>query len=397
MKEKNKVYLLLVILMILIFLCKLILNVKTLNYKLKYNKETFSISETYKNKNYYIEIKYLDKVYPIRINSDKNKRKIVNKIYSYKDNDYECILPLINDEIKIDILCYKDNILYNYKDIIGLNSKLDEYIKNIGEYEIDKFSDNISVDKTINTIKYYKNNIVDRIVAITTYKGLIISGMGIELFKNDVYNNKISAFVDNYYLIANYDNIYDFDYFYVVNLTTRNIEKIKLKDRISLDSYIQGIVDNKVYLYDKDNEKQYKIDVIKKEIDLISLGDNIKYYKNNKWEFINKSKANKEIYFDYTSLSNNFTDYDQVKESDYYYYLFKKIDDKYNLYRVDKNNLGVYKYIGNIPTLSINTKDNYIYYVYNNKLYYYSDNTGLKTLLEDAELSFNNTIKYYIY
>ena len=36
-------------------------------------------------------------------------------------------------------------------------------------------------------------------------------------------------------------------------------------------------------------------------------------------------------------------------------------------------------------------------YIYKDKLYYYSDNIGLKTLLENSELEFNETIKYYIY
>ena len=74
-----------------------------------------------------------------------------------------------------------------------------------------------------------------------------------------------------------------------------------------------------------------------------------------------------------------------------------KKNNYYELYRVDKNNIDIYKFIGVVPTKLIYTKDNYIYYEHNNKLYFYSDALGTRTLLEDSELSFNNTIKYYIY
>lgn len=377
-------------------MCRMILKIDTINYKLKYKDEQFAIRETYKDNNYYIEIKN-SKIYPIRIYNSNKKRKIISEIYYYKDKTHECILPIIDGKVDIDMMCYKGDTLFDYNTIIGDNSELDNYVKSIDLYDANKFKNDISNEKNIGTVKLYRNNNINNVVAITTYKGLILSGMEIELFKNDIYNNKISTFVDKYYLIADYDNAYEFQYFYVVNLLSRNIDKIKAKDSISLDSYIQGIVDNKVYLYDIDNENQYEIDIENKKINIVSSNDNIKFYKNNKWQTINKIKANKEIYFDYTSLNNDFSDYDYVIEGKDYYYLLNKNNDVYDLYRLDKNNIDIIKFIKSITTTSIYYKDNYIYYTYDNKLYYYSDNTGFKILLEDAELGFNNKIKYYIY
>ena len=40
---------------------------------------------------------------------------------------------------------------------------------------------------------------------------------------------------------------------------------IKLKNKISTDSYINGVVDKKIYLTDKDNLIQYKIDPKKRK------------------------------------------------------------------------------------------------------------------------------------
>ncbi len=392
MKDKTKKYILLIVLIILIIICKLLLDVDYLTYSLKYENETFNIKESYKSENLYIEIKHLDKIYPIRLNN-KNKR-IIKNIYYYKDKTVECILPII-DNTSLDMMCYKEDILYNYFDIKGENKELDKYVESIKEYDIDIFMNKEEIKNEKNTITIFNNDDISKNIAITTYKGLIIDGMEIELFKNDIYNNKISTFVDSFYLSADYNKEYEFNDFYLINIKTKNIEKIKTKFDISLDSYIQGIVNDKVYLYDKDNENQYEIDVSNKMVKLISSKDKIKYYRSNKWEIINKPSA--ELYFDYIPFSKDFIRYDYVIESGYYYYLFKLDNNKYNLYRVDKENIDIYKYIGVVSSLNIYTKDNYIYYIEDNKLYYYSDTTSFRTILIDTEFTFNDTIKYYIY
>ena len=293
--------------------------------------------------------------------------------------------------------CYKDEILYNYYNFVGNNTSLDKYVNSIELYNINEFENKAINTETIGTIKYNIFTNLSNTVAITTYKGLTINDNEINLFKKDIYNNKLSTFIDNYYIIADYEKNYSFNYFYVVNLDNRKINKLESKNDISYDSYIQGIVDNKIYLYDKDNEVQYEIDVKGSSIDIISSDNYIKYYSNNKWEKMNKAKANKEIYFNYETLDNYFTSYDYVEETDNYYYLLKKDGISYKLYRVDKDNIDVYKYLLDVPTTNIYFSNDYLYYVYKNKLFYYSDGTGLKTILENSELEFNDTIKYYIY
>ena len=396
MNKKTKLIILLIALIILIILCKIILIPNSVEYSIVINDKKFNIEEKHEE-NIYIEISDDKNVYPIRIYRENKKRKIITNIYSYQDEYTSCVLPIINDSVVVDMMCYKDNIIYNYSNIVGLNEDLDNYVNSIEEYDINKFKDNLDDKKVIDVTSIYSNNNFNNIIAITTYKGIITSSNYIEIFKKDVYDNKISAFLDNYYLIADYDNNYEFKYFYIVNLLTKDVSKIKSKNEISLDSYIQGIVDDKIYLYDKDNEKQYSIDIKNKKIQLISTDNYVKYYSNNKWMSISINKANKELYFDYTTLDNIFPEYDEVIETDNYYYLFDKKENNFDLYRIDKNNIKIKKYIINIKTTKIHYKDNYIYFKDNNKIYYYSDETGLRTVLENTELPFNNTIKYYIY
>lgn len=398
MKKKNKAIILLIIIIILILICKSVLSFDSINYKIKIDDNKIKIKEIYDKNNYYIEIRSNKNVYPFRIYENfNNKRKIVKDIYLYKDKNIECILPIINDNIYTDFMCYKDNIIYDYNELYGQNKSLDKYVESIKLYNINIFKNNPIKTQTIDTIKYNKFDNIKKTTIMTTYKGLIINGKPINIFEKDIYNNELSAFVEKYYVIADYNNKYLFNYFYIVDLDSRKISKLESKEDISYDSYIQGIVDNKLYLYDKDNENQYEIDVVKKTIKIVSSNNYIKYYSNNKWEKLSKSKLNKEIYFDYESLDNNFTKYDYVEETTNYYYLYKKDGISYKLYRVDKNNIGVYRYILNVPTTNIYFNENYLYYVYKTKLYYYSDSVGLKTILENSELEFNDTIKYYIY
>ncbi len=395
MNKKYKLIILLIVLIILIIVLKQILTFNSITYKLNIDNNKINIKETYKD-NYYIELTFNKKVYPFRIYKNLNKRKIIKDAFIYKDDSVECVLPIIDNSLYTDMMCFKDDILYDYNSIKGEFINLDKYVESIDLYNSNNFDNTILDTKIVGTVKYNTFDNFDKITAITTYNGLFINGESIELFEKDIYNNKLNAFIDGYYITADYESTYTFRYFYIVNLNTKEIRKLESKIEISYDSYIEGIVDDKLYIYDKDNENQYEIDIENNEIKLISSDKYIKYYNNKKWEKMNKTKANNEIYFNYETLDNYFTDYDLVKESDEYYYLFKKDGISYNLYRVDKNNIEVYKYLLDVPTTDIKFNDNYLYYIYKNKLYYYSDCTGIKTILENSELEFNDTIKYYI-
>ncbi len=396
MNKKFKILFLFISLIVLIFLVKISLNVKLIKYKINFNGNKVFIEERLSDE-YAIKIKYLNKEYILRLNRNiSEKRKIVSQIYYFKDDTYECLLPVIDGKVYTDFMCYSGNIIYNYHDIYGYDKLLDQYVLGVDIYNIDKFTDNLNNEKKVNGVKFYTNNIKDYNISITTYDGIISLYDHVKLFENDVYNNKLSAFVDNYYIVADYNNNYEFKDFYIVDILTNKVSTLKSKYEISLDSYIEGIVDKKIYLYDKDNEIQYEIDIERKKINIVSNEDKIKFYKNGKWEIINKSKAYNELYFDYTSLDNLFPDYEKTIETDKYYYLFENSNDGYNLYRVDKANIKILSFICFIKTNQVNVKDDYLYFVYNNRLYYYSDITGLKTVLEYNELEYNSTIKYYI-
>ena len=363
-KKYKYIYLILIVVIVIILLSKVIYKNK-INYKIKSDNKVFKINQLKTDSKYYIEISYNNKIYPLDIDYTSKKRKIIKDIYYFKDKKYECILPIFSNNSYIDMMCYKDKVIYNYSSIKGNDTKLDKYIKSIKIYDINKYKDNKTVENIVDGIKFYNN--LDKNIYITNYRGITSKDKSIDLFNSDIYNKPLSVFINNYYLIADYNKLdrYEFNEFYLVNLDNYNTFKIKYKDNISFDSYIQGIVDNKIYLYDIDNEKQYEIDYNSKKIKLIS-NDKVKYYNNGKWENISISKANSKIYFNYESLDNIF-DYDYVYETDTKYYLLKIDNDIYKLYLTYKQNTNIIKYLIDIETYDIIVNDTYLYYVYNDK------------------------------
>lgn len=383
----KKILLIPIILVILVIFIKSV-NKNTIKYKVKTNEHSYSIIEK-KNKNYYyFEISYGKKVYPITVFDIRKGKKQITKIYEYITDEYQCILPVFGDRILTDVMCYKDDTLYNYQIIKDTDPMLDKYVESIEEYK--QYNINTDEqDKFNNILTYYDD--INKKVSITTYKGLIIDKEEIKLFDKDVYNNKISAYVDNYYVTADYNENYEFEKFYVVNLSNKEVSTIKSKEPISFDSYIQGIVDNKIYLFDPENEIQYEINPKSKKITITS-NDYIKYYSNNKWSKVSVKQAKKELLFTYEEIGK-YSEYDKYYENNYYVYLFK--DN--SLYRLNKNKLNIKNYILDIPVTDINIREDYLYYINNDSLYYYSDLTGLKLVLVNKELEFNKNIKYYIY
>ena len=154
MKKEIKLLILFLILIILIIVCNRILKFNSITYELNINGNKISVKEEF-NDNYYIEISSKDNTYPFRVYENlNNKRKIVKDIYLYKDDNVECILPIINNSLYTDIMCFKDRILYDYSNIRGQNNSLDSYVDSLNIYNINDFSNTILSTKSIKTITY---------------------------------------------------------------------------------------------------------------------------------------------------------------------------------------------------------------------------------------------------
>lgn len=408
-KRYIRAILVFMIIFILIFIC---VHFLSKGYTNKYSIGDFSIKEVYtkdeqnEHDNYYIEIAINDTVYNYQFYKQiEDDNKLVKDIIYY-DGEYKCLLPILSDNIKVDFLCYKDKKYYNYYDIIGKEEHLDEFIEDVDDnkYSISDFKDNTNNSKEYKKVTYYKDNIPDDfIISMSTLRGILsISDKldYIELFDKDIYKRELSTYSNNYYITADYSDKQEFREFFVVNLLNGKEKIIKAPDFLSFDAYIQGIVNNCIYIYDINNEKQYSLN-----IDELSINEEgnatkgIRYYDGN-WSTISTIKANNKQLFTNNNLSINDNQYvlkDGKKLSGFYYY-FYETDDGYKVYRANVQNKKIKKYLFTVKDYKdIILEEDYVFYKDNNTIKMYSDYTGIKTIIKNTELEFNDNIYFNAY
>ena len=376
-------------------------------YNITANGQVFSIKEIYtvntdEDDNYYLEIKVNDDTFDMQIYDNLNmSKRIITDIYYY-DADYKCILPVINKEKYGNVICKIDDTYYNYQDLKGKSESLDLFVKNLN---IDEKEQQELASK--NKITVYDNLIDKHYIALETYKGITTINkknmstiVDINLFEKDIYTKDISCFIDKYYLVADYNKQTKFNEFKLVDITNNKVKTIKYDYDISLDSYILGTYENKVYLFDNSTKKEYEIDVKKETI--IEVGNTnigIKILVNGNFENINAYTVyqNKTTFTPYeVSYTFNNQNYDLVlkvgKEKSGYYYIFEKVGNTYKVYRSNIQNKINKTYLFETNSTELLYSKDSVYYLDGKTLKRY-DNQGNKIVLEYSELEFNNNIK----
>lgn len=359
---KKKVIIILLIVLVLIIV---IPRKKDTNYQI----DGYTI---YQKNNYY-EIKTNEQIYNFKLNQ-KLPQKSITHVEQFEDNKYKCILPIFKDKIHTNVFCIYDNTIYLYDTIKNKSSELiRKYNQLDTKYSFEKNNTNDKITKEMTTI--YTNNLEkNNYIILNTYKGILIINDKVEmvnLFNNDVYEQKLKSLINNYYIIANYNNKYSIKSFFVIDILSKQKEEIISKYEISYNSIIQGIYNNELYIYDKENNKQYKINIKDKTISL-NAKDNIKTYKDNYWiisddylfKYINSVEK------DYTYIEKDNVFYRNINENkDILTYIGDNI--KYS------NDLVCRKNIDKIECLTANG----IY----------------KTILHNKELEFNNSLSFEVY
>ena len=112
-------------------------------YQIDVQGTTFNIKEisNFKEDNYYFEISADNNTFKFQVYNDLKKlTKVIEKIEYFKDERYECILPIFKeDKILTDMMCINNNITYYYHDIRNKDKQLDEYVTTINNYNINKY------------------------------------------------------------------------------------------------------------------------------------------------------------------------------------------------------------------------------------------------------------------
>lgn len=303
------------------------------------DKTLFSI----KNDNY--EYSYL---------ADGNKKIFIDNIIF----DNNCIFLEFSDGTNSnDVICYQPD--YNYLASLS-DSKNELYNELLNDSKIEvidnSIKDNIGVHQIYNfPFKY----------AFTTYKGLYIIDdeiNDIKLFDNDVYDQAIKAFIDDKYIIANYNNDFSFNEFYIVDLLSKKVKTINIKHELSFDCEVT-VEDDIMYIYDRYNKKHYKFQNFN-----LSVVENFE-----------------------TKINKFLNGYELLKETEYIYYLKK--DNK--IFKSNSKSLDDLVYL-----FDIDDKTDLKFYdsciCYRNGDDVYCAYNGYNRLLSSKEFRFNKTLDYLL-
>lgn len=387
-------------------------------YTIKKADKEFKITETYtaniegERDNYFINVDVEGSIFSLQVfdNFFKNKEILIDLDY-YKDDKYECIFPVFKNEVAIfDVICMKDKVLYTYNSM-SKYKELDDFVRNITHYNGGNFASVEKQDQELDQVFAYMNNYKsNEFVALSSYKGIytinkkknIVGNINtVKIFSQDKYTTPISAFVDKYYLIADYNNLKTFNMFYLVDITTNEKTEIKSEHTISLDSYIMGIVDKSIYLYDPVYKKEYEVDAEAKTVlEVGNFETGYKVLENGEWVKYDMNDMKKEKYF--TNYKTTYENGNMIvhmggEKSGHIYTLVKnnKKDYNYSVYRSNVQNPEQRLYLFEIDKFEdmIFVDDN-IYFKNKEKVKVYNEKTGIKTLASYKELNYNKGVKF---
>ena len=384
---------LIVLLIVLIIGVEFLVTRFTKNYESNYiiykDKLEFKINEKYSKDNgnsYIISISNENNNFYYSINNTFNKqKKIITDILYFNNGNDICIYPVLKNKEKSYIECSSNNNLYTmytYHDPIFIKS----IISTLNEKGITIGSENVLKGKKVyGNLTFYDKNIKDTdTILMWQYKGIYYMNKdnqtNIMSLTFDKYDNKLGVLVGKYYLIPEYKNskILEFSSYNVIDLESLGQKTMDLNYILSSDTYINGVVDNKLYVTDPRNFRQYEINPKKRSIKLIGDTEIGGKLYDGTWKDANiYDFASSEIKFE-NKIDVNYN-YIDIKEggSSYYYYtsdgsiyqLIKGYLDKPILiYRQDSLN-------------NFNVISNDLYFVANNTLYSFNLVDGVKDII----------------
>mgnify|MGYP004486651535 CR=1 FL=1 len=365
-------------------------------------KEDYKGNTKNEENNYYFEIKTNKNIFYIQTFTDYKKEKKIIKDIKYFENDkYECILPIFKtNKLETDLICIENNTQKNYNTFE--NNEIDNFLSNIAEYNKENYNDNLETKIIKGFSTFYVNNLPENnYLALTYYKGIKIadktSFREIELFTKDEYNQKIKTFYKDKYLVIDYNKKYESNEFILIDLKTRKKDIIGSNHIINYDAYIQGKVDNSIYLFDKDTKSQYQIDI--KDKTIIRIGNEnagIKYYDGS-WQNKTVYEAIKEeLTFKEYDKNNEYVMIKKLRgENNGYTIYVKENNGKYDVYISYRNTSKLIYLLTTTEYQTLNFFKDEIYYKDGIYLKMYSNKTGNKTIIRDTELK-NKSITFYV-
>lgn len=391
-----------VVMAVLLFLFQFLAGRFYKEHDIKYDVKNIKVNEIYeKNKEddyYFISFKYNNEPYSFTIDNIFNhQKKIVSDLEIKQSNGVTCIMPkFIYDNDYNLILCKEKgkSLSYNMvKDKIDINNFKNFKAKN--EYKND-----LTLDQ--NKKYYYKNLSKEDVVALYNYNHIsLFDSKGRTRFDFaprdiEIYYNKLSTKIKNIYLTPLYNKEKLIDSYMGIDLINKRVDYYTFTEPLADTIFIQGIVDNKLYIMSKSTNLQYIIDPINHKMETVADESQGKYFDGK--TFKNKSltnMANNNITFPipkYKALENE--EYIYVTSDSRSYFFYTK---DYNFYMVYKKDLNNKILLYSNPKISdADMSSNMIYFIEGNKLKKASWYNTFD-ILEDDKLkdNYKNIVKGY--
>ena len=401
MKKYIKISIIIIIILIIVELViNAFTNKKSSTYNIFDGNKRYKIEQNYKkianNNIFSFTVKLKKDTYNFSYNKNFSKKtQIIKNIKYYKKNNLECILPKYSDNSISDLYCLLDKKQVSYSYLEQTNNKdLKDIVKQIKNKKLNKLHSDNSLLVKYKNISYYKNNIDKNITySIWYYKGLYSinndNGKYQKILKKDKYENTLSMLVDKYYIVFNTDNMNHklfYKELFIYDIENNKLSTIKLNKELSIDTYINGVYDNKLYITDVDALVQYSINPKNKKVEEIGSIDNGFYTVNNNNLVPGKLKNN---IFSTTITNHNigklYKTNSIYKSLNSYYFISD--DGFYQIINNDyKNPIKLF----NFPSIKeVKIKDGYISFIVDDTIYLYSDGIGLRPVIKDSELKYN--------
>ncbi len=386
------------------------------NYDIYRKEHSINIDETItKNSinNHYIydyKINIDENIFDISVLNKFDAAENIVNINFFEDENYECIFIEFKENKDLtDIVCKDEkNIYYDYSSLTNISSKLEKAVNELEEYDYKNYIDNIDVTTNYSLLNVYESNqLKDLVFSITDYKGLYIIDEEVEnikLFDKDIYNQKLSIYIDKYYFVADYNDQYDYKKFYLIDLENGNKYEIMAEENLSKNSYIVGSYENSIYIVDMDNKKQFEVNISKKTMKIVGDKENgMLYYNGKTIENVPSTRFTiEEVYFieeDIKFKNYNFITKIDFGENKSFAYYYKENENKYDVYKIINNKH--IKYLFSIDNLdyidTFTASGNYLVWQEDSYIKYYSDATTIRTIIKSNELTFNEDIIFSVY
>lgn len=336
------------------------------DYSLTYKIESYQIKEEYvKEKNYYsLEIfdgknTFLATV----LHPNFFAKKLIYQIDSFTVGDETC-LEIYSNKVRFQPLCH------NQKEQISVHLTSDEMKEHFSIMQTDEVKDSYGKIDSYLPIK--------QDIYIWNYRGFYHWNSNkkeeISLFTKDVYDAKLLAQTNDILFVPDYEQNYYFEKVYLIR--DGKVNEWKLKEPIYFDSVILGVYEDDIYLVDKHQKVEWKLNVAKKSMEVVGSEQKIGITYQNGWKEVS---MNKLMYQDYT--------FSQVHPISY--------ENQNGVYQVHpKGNVLIRN--ESVSSIALTLEDA-VYYFVGDTLYRYQDTTGEEKFLTYFEWNFNSEHTFFLF